>query len=53
MYRCGHLPPTTLGQLAEALPIEIGGKGSYAQFHTFLESLENLERPVVGGAAID
>jgi Tfp pilus assembly protein PilO len=38
-----NLPPTPLGR-TQRLPIEIHGRGSYAQFHDFLIRLENLPR---------
>jgi Tfp pilus assembly protein PilO len=38
-----NLPPTPLGR-SEKLPIEVKGKGTYAQFHEFLTRLEKLPR---------
>ncbi len=38
-----NLPPTPLGH-SQKLPIEVRGRGTYAQFHDFLVRLENLPR---------
>jgi Tfp pilus assembly protein PilO len=38
-----NLPPTPLGR-SQRLPIEVKGRGTYAQFHDFLERLEKLPR---------
>ena len=37
------LPPTVLGK-CQQLPIQIKGKGTYAQFHRFLTRVESFER---------
>ncbi len=48
-----NLAPTPLGR-TQRLPIEVHGRGSYAQFHEFLLRLENLPRlSSVGKLAID
>jgi len=47
------LPPMTLGR-SEKRPIEIRGRGTYAQFHKFLERLESLDRlSSIGRLSID
>jgi Tfp pilus assembly protein PilO len=48
-----NLPPIPLGR-SQKLPIEVRGKGTYAQFHAFLSRLENLPRlSSVGKLSID
>lgn len=48
-----NMPPTPLGR-SEKLPIEVKGKGTYEQFHTFLTHLETLPRLAsVGRLSID
>jgi Tfp pilus assembly protein PilO len=48
-----NLAPTPLGR-SQRLPIEVRGKGTYAQFHSFLGRLESLRRlSSVGKLTID
>jgi Tfp pilus assembly protein PilO len=48
-----NLAPTQLGR-SQRLPIEVRGKGTYAQFHSFLVRLEDLRRlSSVGKLTID
>ncbi len=49
----GLLPSTPLGK-SQRTPVEIHGKGTFAQFHDFLVRLENLKRlSSVGKLSID
>jgi Tfp pilus assembly protein PilO len=48
-----NLAPTPLAH-SQKLPIEVHGKGTYAQFHDFLVRLENLQRlSSVGKISVD
>jgi len=48
-----NMPPTPLGR-SEKLPIEVKGKGTYAQFQAFLTRLEKLPRLAsVGRLSVD
>jgi Tfp pilus assembly protein PilO len=48
-----NLAPIPLGR-SQKLPIEVRGKGTYAQFHEFLTRLENLPRlSSVGKLSVD